>query len=49
MVTTVARVRVKIIFAGIIFDLFHLNAAESKANASLSWQKLHKIQGSSGI
>jgi IS5 family transposase len=33
MVTTVARVRVKMIITGIVFNLFHLNAAKSKARA----------------
>jgi IS5 family transposase len=31
MVTTVSRVRVKMIFTGIVFNLFHLNAAKGKA------------------
>jgi IS5 family transposase len=33
MVTTVARVRIKMIITGIVFNLFHLNAAKSKASA----------------
>jgi IS5 family transposase len=33
LVTTVARVRVKMIITGIVFNLFHLNAAKSKAHA----------------
>lgn len=32
MVTTVARVRVKMIIAGIVFNLFHLNEAKRKAS-----------------
>jgi transposase, IS5 family len=33
MVTTVARVRVKMMITGIVFNLFHLNSAKGKASA----------------